>query len=460
MGSQACSTAGSNGEGDFLPARLGGGVWLPPRRRPVGRRILRLVVPLATMAALGLLTVQGCVTDGAKSTPPSASDAPASPSTLSQKADRLVPRGLVRGGGIAKADRLAAHARPSARVASADGTPFAQRFPVASLFASPRKGTQAPDASPETTEGLPPGSVRTASLAPDPAVHLGTPQKARTELIAFDNSAFPYDGRNPRSGTGGRSRWQAARYRDDRVLMHIPRGFDPHRPGVIVVFFHGHGATLSRDVRDRQLVPEQISESGVNAVLLAPQLAVDAADSSAGKFWEPGGFSRFLNESAGRLARLYGDPDTEKLFSRMPVVVVGYSGGYVPTAWSLHVGGLGNRIRGVLLLDALYGELDKFASWIGKHRNAFFVSAYTHYTKRRDDELARMLSSRGIRVARELDGPLTPGTVAFLATGEGIRHRDYVTRAWTRNPIEDVLVRMARRAPNAGNRSAAALVRP
>ena len=76
--------------------------------------------------------------------------------------------------------------------------------------------------------------------------------------------------------------------------------------GVIVVFFHGNGATLERDVRDRQMVPQQISDSGVNAVLLAPQLAVDAADSSAGKFWQQNGFKRFMDESASHLAKLYG----------------------------------------------------------------------------------------------------------------------------------------------------------
>ena len=81
--------------------------------------------------------------------------------------------------------------------------------------------------------------------------------------------------------------------------MHVPENFDVRKPGVIVVFFHGNGATLERDVRDRQRVPQQISESGVNAVLLAPQLAVDAADSSAGKFWQPGGLKRFVAESAG-----------------------------------------------------------------------------------------------------------------------------------------------------------------
>ncbi len=76
--------------------------------------------------------------------------------------------------------------------------------------------------------------------------------------------------------------------------MHVPEHFDVRKPGVIVVFFHGNGATLERDVRDRQLVPQQITDSGANAILLAPQMAVDAADSSAGKFWQPGGLKRFM----------------------------------------------------------------------------------------------------------------------------------------------------------------------
>jgi hypothetical protein len=212
---------------------------------------------------------------------------------------------------------------------------------------------------------------------------------------------------------------------------------------VIVVFFHGNGATLERDVRDRQLVPQQISDSGVNAVLLAPQLAVDAADSSAGKFWQPGGLKRFINESADHLADLYGDPGAAKAFANMPVVIVGYSGGFVPTAWSLEVGGLGDRVRGVFLLDAVYGELDKFASWIEKNRTGFFISSYTHYTARRDHELMQMLRGKGIAVSQNMDEPLRPGSVVFVETPEGVRHRDYVTHAWTRNPVKEVLVKMA-----------------
>ncbi len=127
----------------------------------------------------------------------------------------------------------------------------------------------------------------------------------------------------------------------------------------------------------------------------------------------------------------------------MPVIIVGYSGGFVPAAWSLEVGGLGDRVRGVFLLDAVYGELDKFASWIESNRSGFFVSAYTRYTQRHDQELMQMLKEKGIAISDELDGPLRPGSVVFLKTPDGVTHRNYVTRAWTENPVKEVLVKMA-----------------
>jgi hypothetical protein len=178
-------------------------------------------------------------------------------------------------------------------------------------------------------------------------------------------------------------------------------------------------------------------------VLLAPQLAVDAADSSAGKFWQPGGLKRFVAESADHLAELYGDPGAAKAFANMPVIIVGYSGGFMPAAWSLDVGGLGNRVRGVFLLDAVYGELDKFASWIENHRSGFFVSSYTRYTQRHDQDLMRLLREKAIPITETMDGPLKPGSVVFVETPEGVTHRDYVTHAWTDNPLKEVLVKMA-----------------
>jgi hypothetical protein len=334
---------------------------------------------------------------------------------------------------------------------------FKDRFPTPGESLLKRQASTS-DAQGRRTAQPQPAPYRVASLAP--TVPYQRPAKEdQTTLVSLKSSAFPYFGNNPHTDEpflnvskgerrghrsyGGRVFWQDQTYNDNRVLMHVPENFDIRKPGVIVVFFHGNGATLERDVRDRQLVPQQISDSGVNAVLLAPQLAIDAADSSAGKFWQPGGLKRFVTESADHLAKLYGDPGAAKAFANLPVIIVGYSGGFVPTAWSLEVGGLGNRVRGVFLLDAVYGELDKFASWIENNRSGFFVSSYTHYTARHDHELMRMIREKGIAVSEDIDGPLRPGSVVFVETPEGVTHRSYVTRAWTENPVREVLVKMA-----------------
>ncbi|MCP3445216.1 alpha/beta hydrolase [Bradyrhizobium sp. CCGUVB14] len=336
---------------------------------------------------------------------------------------------------------------------------FRERFPSASESLLQR---QMSDFSPKRAVQQPPqpeqAPYKIASLEPQ-IPYQRPPRQDLTTLVSMKSSAFPYFGNNPASDApflniskgdrrghrsySGRVFWQDETYNDSRVLMHVPEHFDVRKPGVIVVFFHGNGATLERDVRDRQLVPRQITDSGANAVLLAPQMAVDAADSSAGKFWQPGGLKRFMEESASHLAQLTGDPNSARAFANMPIVIVGYSGGFLPTAWSLEVGGISDRVRGVVLLDAVYGEMDKFASWIESHRSGFFVSSYTHYTARRDRELMSMLRQKGIGVSEDMDGPLRPGSVVFVETGDGITHRDYVNRAWTQYPLKDVLVKMS-----------------
>jgi hypothetical protein len=359
---------------------------------------------------------------------------------------------------------LAANARPISTEAAPAAT-FDERFPAPQFrdrFPSPTESFaqhQMSDFAPKPVAQAEPAPYRVASLGPQVPYHRPSAHEDLTTLVSMKYSAFPYSGSNPGSESdffnvasggrrghcslSGRVYWENETYNDSRVLVHIPDTFELHKPGVIVVFFHGNGATLERDVRDRQLVPQQISESGANAVLLAPQMAVDAADSSAGKFWQPGNFRRFIMESADHLARLYGDPGAAKEFAKLPIVIVGYSGGFLPTAYSLDVGGLSDQVRGVILLDAVYGQLDKFAAWIETHRSGFFVSSYTHYTAPHDHELMHMLRDKGIAVSQDMDTPLRPGSVVFVQTGEGITHRSYVTQAWTRNPIEQVLAKMA-----------------
>jgi len=305
--------------------------------------------------------------------------------------------------------------------------------------------------------------VQLASLEdeapPVAATHSRVPSNfgTMTGFEDFETAPFPYHGMVPTSGRPflnagteghwghvnfrGQVLWESESFSDDRVLLHIPSGFDPKRPAVMVVFFHGHGANLAQDVLDRQQVPEQITAAGVNAVLVAPQFAVNAADSSAGKFWEPNGFKRFLDEAAVKLARMYGDQRTAFTFARMPIVIVAYSGGFGPTLSVLERGGVRSRVRGLVLLDALYGGTGKFADWIADNRSTFFVSSYTPHTAHRNIDLEHLLRKRSVHYSSQLRDSHLQGMVTFLPAGD-VSHRDFVTHAWADNPIKDILLRM------------------
>ena len=126
----------------------------------------------------------------------------------------------------------------------------------------------------------------------------------------------------------------------------------------------------------------------------------------------------------------------------MPVVIVAYSGGYLATAWCLKVGGVQNRVRGVVLLDALYGEVDNFAAWIAKNRTTFFVSAYTGSTQSRNATLKAILARQKIAYETDLKQQKWQHGVTFLSTNSNVSHSSFVTHAWADYPIKDLLSRL------------------
>ena len=138
---------------------------------------------------------------------------------------------------------------------------------------------------------------------------------------------------------------------------------------------------------------------------------------------------------------MYGDPRSAFTFARMPIVIVAYSGGFGPTLSVLDRGGVRSRLRGVVLLDALYGGIDKFAEWITYNRSTFFVSSYTPHTAPHNAYLERLLRERSVPYSSELRSSHLQGMVTFLPAGD-ISHRDFVSHAWADYPIKDILVRM------------------
>lgn len=309
----------------------------------------------------------------------------------------------------------------------------------------------------QTTRKQKPAAPKPAAPKSPPAPAGPQPLKqAKTQLVAFNASAFPYRGIVPDSRkpfldvVDGKRRghttlkgdicWEDTTYSDRRSLLYLPAGYNAQLPGLIVLYLHGQGATLERDVHARQAIPRQIAESGQNVALVAPQLAYDAPDSSAGNFWKPGHFAAYLDEVAERLMRLHGDRRVGAHFNASGVVIVSYSGGYVAAAYALAHGGAVHRVKGVILMDSLYGDEEKFAAWAAARRKlAFLMSAFTESTREENATLQGLLGKRRIAYTSGLPTTLTPGTNAFVPCGGWEMHGDLMTRAWGPDPLKQAL---------------------
>src|SRR5271168_1478524 len=120
----------------------------------------------------------------------------------------------------------------------------------------------------------------------------------------------------------------------------------------------------------------------------------------------------------------------------MPVVIIAYSGGFGPTLAVLDRGGIPkSRVRGIVLLDALYSGIDKFANWIAENRSGFFVSSYTPHTHGHNADLESILRERSVPCGFALKPDHMAGSVTFLPTGP-ISHNDFVTHAWADDPVK------------------------
>lgn len=280
-----------------------------------------------------------------------------------------------------------------------------------------------------------------------------------TSFVArLQQAPFPYDGNFGDTGqpffdaqlpsTGGRAHvtgdgkvyGEAEHYRDDRVLFHLPSGFDARRRFSIVVFFHGHGSEIVETVGRELDIAGQIERSGRNLILVAPQLALKAADSSPGKLFGRLGFKRLLDEAAGVLASRLG-PASLAALRAAPVIVSAFSGGYRAAAFSADRGGVGARLAGMMLLDALYGDIELIERWlVARRRGAFFVSLFGESTQWYQARLAEALWARGLRYRADLPARLAAGQRIFLRVDTG--HGAIPLEGPPADPLAQMLARL------------------
>lgn len=254
------------------------------------------------------------------------------------------------------------------------------------------------------------------SMAPPPdfKVLSGTPAaRGTTFVVSLGNAPFPVGagavdhrakpfwhgadeaGRRFRISSEGQRYFEAEVYSNARVLFHAAKGFDPAKPFRLVLFLHGHGSEIERTVARDLDVPGQLDRADTNAVLIAPQLALDAADSAPGKFAEPGRAAAFFDEAEGVLQRMLGG--APEAWRRAPIVIAAYSGGYRAAAQILDRGGLDGRIAGLVMLDAFYADAGLYAGWLARnHHHAFLYALYSKSSAEETEALKVRLIERNI----------------------------------------------------------------
>ena len=274
--------------------------------------------------------------------------------------------------------------------------------------------------------------LRTFKYSPYPL----TDKLASTFFDVNDN------GRRGHNSPRGGLLWEDTTYSDNRVLLAMPQDFKGHRNPTLIIFLHGNQSILDRDVWERQQVPTQVFASNINAFLVAPQFAKDALDSNSGNFAEKKYFTKFIKEIAAQASEWQDNKRLDYQLKHAPIIIVSYSGGYLAAANILEKGGISDRVKGVILLDSLYGQEAVFAKWLRfNHRKSFFFSAYTKPAQASNELLQTMLREKSIKFETGISTPefLPKNSISFMQLDEEIIHKDLLTHAWNDEPLADLL---------------------
>ena len=214
-------------------------------------------------------------------------------------------------------------------------------------------------------------------------------------------------------------------YTDPSVALFVPKGYRTGEPVDLLVYFHGHQTNLQASL-DALKQREQIAASGRNVIAVFPQGPKNASDSGCGKLEEKDGLKRLVEEVLDRLAK-DGKIGTRKLGR---VLLAGHSGAYKVIAACIEHGGLEAQLTDVCLLDATYGELDKFVDWAKRRSASRLFSIFTDHLAAQNVYLMTHLRQAGIgyelAAEQNADAPLVRDSRVLLLHAEKLNHNGTV----------------------------------
>jgi hypothetical protein len=213
------------------------------------------------------------------------------------------------------------------------------------------------------------------------------PDESRKEGFKTESETIPYTGH----------------YDDNAVAIAIPKHFNPGNKIQFIVLFHGHLNQVDLFMLDSDLA-KVVCESGCNAILVAPEVAKNVADSGGGKMEKPGGFARMMYELMANLKQDKQIPGKAQIGK---IIVGGFSGGYRPTAFVLHCGKMNDHIQEVWLLDAAYDFLDYLSEpFVSPKSKKTLRAIFTDHLAMEHLQIMNNLSKRRVHYAVVVDEEL------------------------------------------------------
>jgi hypothetical protein len=172
-----------------------------------------------------------------------------------------------------------------------------------------------------------------------------------------------------------------------------------------------------------------------------PQGPRDAADSGFGAMEDAGGFEAMVREVIAFLHAEKKIPTTRVGH----ITLTAHSGGYNAVSAICAKGGLDDNITDVLLFDASYGGLERFADWTAAGKNRRLISIFTAHLAPANFELLALLKKAGTKYDLAMEKDLTDDFLkqrealfihtADLAHDEIMTKRDYFARFLARGDL-------------------------
>lgn len=185
------------------------------------------------------------------------------------------------------------------------------------------------------------------------------------------NAPFPHPARESGHTYKGEHFSYEEHYADSSILVVIPQAYKPHTDLELMIFIHGWGN--SKDKCNKKFdLGKQLEKSGRDMLLVIPEGPKFAKDSFSGKFSDPGGFERFIDEL---LDNLKSDGVIKKR-NIGRIILSGHSGAYHAMAHILKWGGYTDKISDVVIFDGLYAFENIFLQWMLDH-DGRFIDIYT-----------------------------------------------------------------------------------